>query len=391
MYCHRTIMMVFFLLLSTFTPCVFGLAQESFGNFPVSPKQDWPMGIEALIKSPGRIYSRWVNGDERFYYAGEVKMLNDFLKLFGTIKTPVHLLIIDEEWNKVTPFNGSPLRYDWMLRVPSGLYRAHTIKEKGTDANEQYPSIYIAAYSDRINFDYLIIPENIKMAWPKDRDKNKAPSGKEAIIVAQQWSKAMTAWNKFANSYLEEIRKEEIDPSRQWVEIRSAALSTWLPTYRFYVFETSRITRSSTFALDEQGGIFDLGRGDWSGPADNPEELYQHHMFRNEKLTDFLKNNHLKITDANAAIGVAKLIEELSFTAQAVMNIKRNSKNFRIFDKRIYGLLFDKENNWRYTAERKNDYWQIEQKYIGPPASIVLQPQWQLIVDPNNHLSDVRF
>lgn len=387
MYCHHAVMIVFFLVLSTFTPCVFGLAQESFGNSPVSPQQDWPAGIEALIKSPGRIYSLWGNGDERFYYAGEVETLNDFLKLFGTIKTPVHLLIIDEQWNKVTPFNGSPLRYDWMLRVPSALYRAHIIKEKGTDANEQYPSIYIAAYSDRINFDYLIIPENIKMVWPKDRDKNKAPSGKEAIIAAQQWSKAMTAWNKFATSYLEEIRTEEIDPSRQWVEIRSPALSTWLPTYRFYVFETSRVTRSSTFALDEAGGIFDLGRGDWSGPADNKD-----HVFRNIKLTDFLKNNHLKITDANAAIGVAKLIEELSFTAQAVMSIKHSTKNFRIFDKRIYIRLFDKkENHWQYAAEKKNDYWQIEQKYIGPPAMIMEQPQWRLVVDANNCLSDVRF
>jgi hypothetical protein len=114
-------------------------------------------------------------------------------------------------------------------------------------------------------------------------------------------------------------------------------------------------------------------------------------VFRNIKLTDFLKNNHLKITDANAAIGVAKLIEELSFTAQDVMSIKHSTKNFRIFDKRIYRWLFDKENHWQYAAEKKNGYWQVEQKYIGPPAMITGQPQWRLVVDANDCLSDVRF
>ncbi|MBA7681313.1 hypothetical protein ES703_89651 [subsurface metagenome] len=229
MFFRHTVMMAFLVILSHITPCVFGLAQESFGNSPISPQQDWPDGVEALIKSAPRIYSSWVNGNERFYYAGDEETLNNFLKFFATIKIPVHLVIIDEEWNKVKQSHGQMARYDWILSVRSGLYRAHIIKEKGADANEQYPSVSIAAYSDRINFSHLIIPENIKMIWSKDRDPNKAPSGKDAIIAAQQWSKALAAWNEFANPRLEEIRAKEIDPSRQWVEIKSEAMSTWLP------------------------------------------------------------------------------------------------------------------------------------------------------------------
>lgn len=383
MFFRHTVIMAFLVILSHVTPCVFGLKQESFGNSPISPHQDWPDGVEALIKSAPRIYSLWVNGDERFYYAGDEETLNNFLKFFATIKTPIHLVIIDEDWNKVKQSHGNMARYDWILSVPSGIYRAHIIKEKGGDTNKQYPSVSIAAYSDRINFSHLILPENIKMTWSKDGDPNKAPSGKNAIIAAQQWSKALAAWNEFANHRLEKIRAKEIDPSHQWMEIKSEALSTWLPNYRFFV-ETVRTNPSSTFALDKAGTIFDLGRGEWSSPMDHND-----HTFRNEPLTKFLKNNHLTIADTNAAISAAKLVEELSFTAQRIMGFKYSTKNFRLFDPRIYRQMFYKETTWRYSAEKKDGYWQIEQKYIGPPACIIVQPQWRLIVDANNCLSDV--
>jgi hypothetical protein len=380
---HRAFIVTFLIVLCTFTSYVSGLAQESFGNAPISPNPDWPNGMEALIKSPGRLYSHWVNGNERFYYAGDVQTLNSFLKSFEKIKIPLHLVIVDEKWPTVKQPMGEVVRFDWMLSVPSGIYRASIIKEKGTDANEQYPSIHIVADSDRINFSHLIIPENLTMVWPKDRDKNRSHIGKDAIFVAYQWSKAMALWTEFADVRIAQIRAKETDSSRQWVEVHSNVLAKWLPNYRFFVFETFMSGRPSTFALDKAGTIFEIGSGEWSGMDKKP--------YRNEELSSFLKQNYLKIVDANAAVSAAKLVEELSFTAETVAGLRYSTKNFRLFDKRLYETVFFKEREWRYSAEKKKGYWQIEQKYIGPPASIPSQPEWRLIVDANNVLVDVYY
>jgi hypothetical protein len=367
-------------ILCTFTPYLFGLAQESFGNAPISPNPEWPNGIEVLIKLSSRVYSVWVNGDEKFYYEGDVQAVNSFLKSFAAIKIPVHQIVVDNEWLAVKKLSGENVRYDWMLSVPSGIYRAHVIKEKGADANEQYPSVHISASND-IDFDRLIMPENTSMVWPKERNKNAYNFGIDAIYQAQQWSKAMAAWNKFADARITKIREAWKDPSRQWVEVKSELLSKWLPDYRTFVFETSVSGESSTFALNKAGTIFDVGSGEWSGGDNTP--------YRNKKLSSFLKKNNLKITDANAAVGVAKLVEELSFTAQTVMFLKCNTKNFRVFDKRFYESAFYFEKEWRYSAQKNKGYWQINKEYIGPPACISGPQGWRLVVDANNILSDV--
>jgi hypothetical protein len=379
-----TFMVTFLLVLCTFTSYVSGLAQESFGNAPLSPSPDWPNGIETLIKSPGRLYSVWVNGNERFYYAGDAEAINTFLKSFGAIKIPIHIVVVDEEWPTVTQPEGQVARFDWMLSVPSGIYRAHIIKEKGTDANEQYPSIHLMANSDRINFSLLVIPKTMAMVWPKDRDTNKTHNGRDAIFIAYQWSKAMSLWTEYADSHIAQIRAEETDSARQWVEVTSELISKWLPNYRFFVFETFISGHPSTFALNKAGTIFEVGSGDWSGMDKKP--------MRNKELSKFLKQNYLKIVDANAAVSAAKLVEELSFTAQTVGGLRYSTKNFRLFDKRFYEGLFYKEREYQYSAEKKNGYWQILQKYIGPPNCCTMhQPDWRLVVDTNNVLVDVYY
>jgi hypothetical protein len=375
---------MFFLVFGIFTPGISVLAQESSGNSTVSSQVNWPAGIGALTKSPAKICSLSGNEDERIYYSGDVETLNKFLKLFAAETIPVHSLIIDTEWNKINRPGGLPDRYDWMLRIPSAAGQTNSSKDKKISADKQYPSIHIALYSDHLNFEFLVIPESLKVTLPSQYPGNNSDfNAINAIIYARQWSKAMAVWIAFADPYIGKIRVEEDDPSRQWVEVKSLLLSKWLSNSRFFIFETNQIMRSSMFALEKTGVIVDVGSGQWSSPGDDKERIY-----RNAKMTNFLKQNRLQITDPNTAMSAAKLVEELSFTAQILTSLKYNTKNFRKFDRHLYECIFDRKVHWQYTAEKKDNDWIVRQKYVGPPASITMPPVWRLTVDSNNYLID---
>ena len=138
------------------------------------------------------------------------------------------------------------------------------------------------------------------------------------------------------------------------------------------------------FALSIEGEIVDLESGAWSMPNGGKYS-------RNHKISDFLKTQNIVVSDANSAIDVAKLVEDISFTPGKVMYLKSNTNNFRIFDKRYYRSILSKELDWKHNVEKRKGYWKITQHYVGPPASIMMQPAWEIVTNQQDRLVEIRY
>ena len=146
---------------------VFALARDDFGDMLVVPNSDWPQGTVTAVESPGRVYSVWVNGDERFYFHGDTKAFNLFLKKFAAIEMPVHRLILEKRFNQVKSLDGRmSLRYDWLLHIPSGIYLDKLTRDNGSDSNEIHPSLLVSMHSNRIDLNDVVLPPNVQVMLP---------------------------------------------------------------------------------------------------------------------------------------------------------------------------------------------------------------------------------
>jgi hypothetical protein len=102
------------------------LGMETFGNAPAVQQADWAEGILAVVNLKSRVYSRWVNGNESFFYRGDAGALNEALKKYAAVKDDVRRLILLPGSGETRSFARKPVAFDWELHVPSGIYKAMT-------------------------------------------------------------------------------------------------------------------------------------------------------------------------------------------------------------------------------------------------------------------------
>jgi hypothetical protein len=100
------------------------LGTETFGNAPQVKQPQWAEGVVEVVNLQSRVYCRWVNGDESFYYQGDARALNEALKAFAAIKDDARVVVLRPGKAETKSFQGKVVAYDWDLHVPSGIYRA---------------------------------------------------------------------------------------------------------------------------------------------------------------------------------------------------------------------------------------------------------------------------
>jgi hypothetical protein len=108
----------------TFPSSVLALGEESFGNAPRVPQPDWAEGVIDVVNLNSRVYLQWVNGNEKFFYRGNAKALNEALRKYAAVKSEVHQLIVLPGSGKTHTFDRKVVDFDWQLHVPSGIYKA---------------------------------------------------------------------------------------------------------------------------------------------------------------------------------------------------------------------------------------------------------------------------
>jgi hypothetical protein len=95
-----------------------------FGNAPAVKQPEWAEGIVDVVNMPSRVYSRWVNGNENFFYRGNAQALAEMLRKYSAVKDEVRQLILLPGSGQTQSFKHQPIDFNWQLHVPSGIYRA---------------------------------------------------------------------------------------------------------------------------------------------------------------------------------------------------------------------------------------------------------------------------
>jgi len=155
-------------LLLSLTNVLRAFGEEQIGNEPLHEisYQDWP-AIMPAINHASRVYHNWVNGHERFYFKGSVKVLNDFLVEFSGAKPRVEVLICPALSSNIKTFGGIDIPYDWSLELVGGITKHLTTEDLGGRIWSPNPMLRVYI-SDANTLKRLKIPRGINLLEPAD-------------------------------------------------------------------------------------------------------------------------------------------------------------------------------------------------------------------------------
>jgi len=145
----------------------FGLATEQVGpdkpERPTGAQPSWPVGIVEVPRHACRVYSRWCNGNEMFYFQGSVAEINELVALFGRARMRAHEIRVVPGEGKVRPFQGLVHEYEYnvSLQIVGGIALARARREPGERVNFPLePRLTVYAGDDPNVLERLEWPEN---------------------------------------------------------------------------------------------------------------------------------------------------------------------------------------------------------------------------------------
>jgi len=124
-------------------PRVLALGEESFGNDPVSPNAAWPAGLSILVNDAHRVYRSWVNGNEDFYFSGDLKALQGALEEFAKVSLDSREVFFLPVPGEAKSFDGKPVSFTWHLKAPEGLYLAMARREKDSNVHFRKATLFV--------------------------------------------------------------------------------------------------------------------------------------------------------------------------------------------------------------------------------------------------------
>jgi hypothetical protein len=351
-----------------------GLAREKLSDKPICQQRDWLKNVRVLTQSPRLVHSSKADGDEDYYFKGDTSAFNEFLRKFAAVKLPKRRIAVKNQYGKI-----SHKHFDWVLHIPG---QTNSKGGKDREAKEAYPSVTVYAAASGIHLADVVLPEGADVVVLESGDEDHWQVGK-GVEIARKWALARREWLQFIEPHVERLRQQDNDPTIQWVEMRSRLLSEYLSGHIVRLIETTRSGRSCIFAVSVSGEISDLGSGAWS-------QKKGQEYFRSVKLSDFFRVQDISVADADTAIGIIKLTEEISYAPGQATMLRRSTNNFTIFDSRLYER-FSWNENWEYDAKRKAGYWLVTRSYVGPPASIIVPPRWEIVLGKKGQLVEIRY
>ncbi len=114
---HETPYLLFIILisLSITIPC-YGMGTETVGS------KNWERDF---IPHPSRVYTQWVNGNERFYYQCDEKEIVEIINQFVNMEIERHEVIFRPEKGIAITFENKRIPFNLTVMNPSGLYLHH--------------------------------------------------------------------------------------------------------------------------------------------------------------------------------------------------------------------------------------------------------------------------
>jgi hypothetical protein len=166
----------------------------------------------------------------------------------------------------------------------------------------------------------------------------------------------------------------------QSAEYRSGLLEKRLPDYRFFVITGPYDGSSKIFAVSQLGKVVDLADGIWSGNDSG---------FRLRAIPEFLKAQKLPVRNAEEAVEMARLLEEVQGAASYIGFLQLNTRDFKVFDARFISRHYGPQTDWKFTATAADGGWLVKKEYVGEPAMVRAPPTYRISVDEKRQFADV--
>ncbi len=168
-----------------------GLGMDTRGNKPLSEKnyEEWK-GIMPVVNDKARVYQRWVNGNEHFFYKGTTKELNAALAHFAKVEVTNHVVVLRPGPGVAQTFDRAEIPYHWDLHVISGIARTRAVDDVEDLEWQKDPvlTIYIAGDIDLAKIE---IPKGVTLrgapgTGPKDEKQSAAQKKITELLEARK-------------------------------------------------------------------------------------------------------------------------------------------------------------------------------------------------------------
>ena len=106
-------------------------------------------------------------------------------------------------------------------------------------------------------------------------------------------------------------------------------------------------------------------------------------------MSNFLIVQKFKVNSKEAAIDMAKLLEEISYGPNEVLFLRTNTKNYTVYRKDFLRHVFSSHLNWEYFAEETKTGYKASRRYIGLEASIMASQMFHLKLNDKNELVEI--
>jgi len=156
------------ILVSGSAPAAFGLGEEEMGNKPVGMQGGWPEGILDAVNDPARVYRRWVNGNEQFYFSGGPAEINRIIAAFGKVKIERRELMLRAEAGTTHTFGRKAVAFTLCLDLPSGIFLHHAKEVGEEDAYPTYAKLILYLGDGKLPLAKLEVPRAIRVRRPAD-------------------------------------------------------------------------------------------------------------------------------------------------------------------------------------------------------------------------------
>jgi hypothetical protein len=208
-----------------------------------------------------------------------------------------------------------------------------------------------------------------------------------AVSVGQDradWANAEKKFQEFAKTRLKDVEAKPGElPASRFVEYRSQRLAETFPEHRFFALDSAFDGKSCLYALHATGKIEDLGNCTWTG--DVASKTYQV-----PAVLDFVRKAKLAVKNADDAIAAAQLVEDVQGAPNYAAFLRVNTQNYTVLDRRFIEAHYGPPKHWKWSAAKRDGGWLVTREYVGPPASIQAPPKYELDVNDDQQMTDLR-
>lgn len=201
------------------------MGTEELGNKPLSGAnyKAWP-GVIDVINDSHRVYQRWVNGNEMFFFQGDTEALNQALENLAKVKTDKVEVVLRVGPGQTTNFSGNKkIDFGWRLHLIGGIAAAMRREDQGELIWARHPvlSIYVG---EKISLDTLKIPAKITVSHIGQLQQRyaKAMNESESKMVRGWACGEIAALDPFNSAAMYRIAKMLTDED-PWVRLNAAS------------------------------------------------------------------------------------------------------------------------------------------------------------------------